>query len=86
MPWFYKRVLHNLKDHKNEKRMSEEEKELEYLSAFGMCVYLSYLRVLMQLLLASSTWAQTCTPDSNSIDMIIPNADLPTEGELIMIY
>ena len=53
---------------------------------FGMCVYLSYLRVLMQLLLASSTWAQTCTPDSNSIDMIIPNADLPTEGELIMIY
>ena len=52
---------------------------------FGMCVYLSYLRVLMQLLLASSTWAQTCTPDSNSIDMIIPNADLPTEGELIMI-
>ena len=34
MPWFYKRVLHNLKDHKNEKRMSEEEKELEYLEDF----------------------------------------------------
>ena len=28
---FYKKVLHNLQDHKNENRMSEKERELEHL-------------------------------------------------------
>ena len=53
-------------------------------AVFGMCV--SYPSILLHLLLASSTWAQTCTPASNSEGVIIPNTDLPTAGELIVIY
>ena len=50
-----------------------------------MSVYLSYLKILVQLVLASFTWAQMCTPANNSQGSVIPNTDLPTEGKLIIM-
>ena len=38
---YYKKLLHNLEDHKNEKRMSEKESELEHLeeTKLGYCEF-----------------------------------------------
>ena len=43
MAQFYKKVLHNLEDHKNEKRMSEERRELEYFEENKLGCYEFYI-------------------------------------------